>query len=148
MGIKILQDRMRPAYPPKCFYDELKRESEDLKLVWDGKSARWEIYEVNKKFGVHTLHKVFRIQNKDGSYRKPDNRVIDRIRDMDTYEAYGTKDIDKIAEKTEKLISKQEQEAKEARDKKQSDDILDSTKDDWRLIKGNPMIFTGSKKVG
>lgn len=62
------------------FVKQLKQITPKLSMSWDVDLERWVIYYTNDEGATFKIHEI---KNSDGSYRHPDNRVLEMLRRCD-----------------------------------------------------------------
>lgn len=126
--------------PSKEFVNQLKELDNKLDVGWNCIKRRWQIIRADRRMRcmgfvdgkplLHTFDKpyfVFTVENENGSFRPLDQRVIDRLHEIDLYRYARISDF--IRE-----VEKEEDDYKEKRARRQSEDIQEITKDNFRKI--------------
>jgi len=66
----------------KSIQDQVKRIDKNLVFIWNQKIQRWDLVRfIEGAIGKYVW--VMTVQNADGSYREPDNRVIEYLKTYD-----------------------------------------------------------------
>jgi len=126
--------------PDKQFVRRLKEVDEKLQVGWNYIQQRWQVVRDDRRMklvgydnGKPILHScdkpyhVFTVQGETGEYRPLDQRVIDRLHEIDMYRFARIKDY--VRE-----IEAQEDDYKAKRQKQQSEYVEELTKENFRQI--------------
>jgi len=126
--------------PDKRFIKELKEVDGGLSAGWNFIKHRWQIIRDDRRVNcmgfvdgkplLHTYDKpyfVFTVENEDKSYRPLDQRVIDRLHEIDLYRYARLSDF-------VKEVEKEEDDFKAKQSKRQSEYVEELTKDNFRKI--------------
>jgi hypothetical protein len=89
LSLRLRKDMMMAFYnPPKWFIKELQLANPDLTVKWNHRTKRWGIH--NPDGSLSHL-----VQNKDGSFRPLDQRILRKIR-IDTFFTHNDKALQRF----------------------------------------------------
>ena len=71
---------MNAPHVSDSFYEDLKGIASELSLEWAPEIERWVVWYTAPNGKKHRIHEV---KNPDGTYRHPDNRVLEMLRRCD-----------------------------------------------------------------
>ena len=126
--------------PDKQFVKRLKEVDEKLQVGWNYIQQRWQVVRDDRRMklvgydkGKPILHScdkpyhVFTVQGETGEYRQLDQRVIDKLHEIDMY---------RFARPTDflKEVEKEEDDYRARQEKRQSEYVQDLTKDNFRRL--------------
>jgi len=125
----------------KQFLRELKEVDDLLDVDWNSRKHRWQIVRDDRRLrlmgfadGKPLLHSydrpyfVFMVEGEAGEYRPLDQRVIDRLHEIDTHRYAKLSDF-------VKEVEKEEDSNKNKQAQQQSEMVQELTKDNWHRIK-------------
>ena len=126
--------------PETRFVKELKQLDEKLDVGWNDNKDRWQIIYRRRRYKFNgwiagkallsTMPKidiVMTVEEADGGFRRLDSRVIDELNEMDMYKKGNTRDI-------MREMDDYEDKAKRKREERNSEDIMELTKENYHMI--------------